>query len=138
MMCTVSRWYTADNEMCNHTRYSLYLSSSKCNKAQKSTSAHFSFINKRTDVQPVYLVCKAHLYYTYEWLVWKNTSYWANVPFIAPFIKNPPCLIRTRPPHMRYIRHWQKPKVFKLSRTGCALLHTEAHERDDEHCLRGM
>lgn len=39
----------------------------------------------------VYPAYKEHLHYTYEWLVKKkNTNYWGNLPFIAPFIKNSP------------------------------------------------
>lgn len=57
---------------------------------------------------------------------------------LHPSLKIPPCLIRTHPPHLKYVCHWLRPKVFKLGRIGCARLHTETHERDDESCFRGM
>lgn len=107
----------------------------KRNKSQGSTSAHSSFKNKRTAVQPVYPVCKAHLHYTYEWLVWKNTPMGV---LLQPSLKIPPCLIKTHPPHLRSVYQWLRPKVFKLGRIGCPLLHTEADERDDESCFRGI
>lgn len=56
---------------------------------------------------------------------------------LRPSLKIPPCLIRTHPPHLRYVCHWLRPKVFKLGRIGCAPLHTEAHERDDLSFFRG-
>lgn len=101
-----------------------YLPLSKYNKVRESTCAHCSLWYKRTDVQPVYPVWQAHLHYTYEWLVWKNTSHRANVPFIASFIKNPPCLIRTHPPHLSCVCLWLRPKVFRL---GSIWLCSNAH-----------
>lgn len=57
---------------------------------------------------------------------------------LCPSLKIPPCLIRTHPPHLRYVCHWRRPKVFKLGWTECALLHTETHERVDESFFRAM
>lgn len=72
----------------------------------------------------VYPAYKEHLHYTYEWLVKKKKTLIieAICLLLHPSLKIPPCLIRTRPPHMKYACHWLRPKVFKLGRIGCGRL----------------